>query len=641
MTTAVLDRRGLRLGPLLFGLALVPLYVWWTLVIEEVGFRAWPTSVSIFYHCVVGLLALLALNALLLRWLPRLAMSRAELLAIYTLISLGVAVSGHDHQMVYLRGWVYALYKASHDPAWARFADLPWPPYITIHSVEALDNVFRGFSTLYRPEHWRVWLIPIAFLSLFLALIQGFGASLNRLVVMPWIESERLTFPIAQLPLEMTGRDGSFWRHRALWAGFALVAVLDLYNGIHDFIPSVPVLPIKGFPTPRGAFPPAYRPVVPHFVRFFPWMIGLCFLLPTELSLSSWVFFWVLRVELFYCAWRGWPIPFPYQTGAVAPHIVDQGVGAYLVLFAAIVYGQRNHLRHAWRAARGLAGELTEQRGYRMALIGGAVSLLGLYACLRYVGLQWHYTLLALAAYGIMVTVICKVRGEMGPPMYDLHFAGPDRYLALYVGPSNLSRKDWVGVGFLFGFNRGQRNLSLPHMTEGLWLQHETRGSLNRLTAALYVAGVLAALTTCWGLVHLGYEEGFDLMAQAGLQQQGWQRIQPWFEQPGGPNLGALTGVAAGAVVALVLTVLRQQWIGFPLHPGGFLLATNWAAELMWCPMLIAWLIKSFTLRAGGVKAYRQARPFFLGLVLGEFVVGTFWSMVAYIWDVTAYSVTW
>lgn len=634
-------RAGLRTGALALGLALVPVFVCWTLVVEEIGFRGWPTSVSLFYHCVASLVLLLVVNGAVARWRPRLALSRAELLAVYSLTSIAAAVAGHDHQMVYLRGWVYALYRAAHDPTWARFADLPWPPYITIKNVAVLDKAFQGFSSLYLPLHWRLWLLPILFFGLFLGAVQVFGAALSRLVVVPWTEAERLTFPIAQVPLEITRPDGDLWRSGALWAGFATVALLDLLNGLHEFYPALPTINIKGFATVRGGLPPMWREVMPHFVRYFPWMIGLCFLLPTDLSLSVWVFFWVLRAELAWCAWHGYPMPFPYQTGAVAPHIVDQGVGAYLVIYGSLMVALRRHWRFVGQCVRGQAGSREDQRGYRLALAGLVLSLGALYAGLRFVGLQPHWALLALAAYGVMVTVICKVRGEIGPPMYDLHFAGPDRFLALYIGPSNLTRRDWVGVGFLFGFNRGQRNLSIPHMTEGLWLQHASGGSLNRLTLALMVGGVLAGLTTVWGIVHIGYQEGFERMAQAWIHPQGWQRMETWFDRAQGPHWPALGGVVAGMAVAGALTALRQRFIGFPLHPGGFVMATNWAAELMWFPMFVAWATKCFVLRAGGVKAYRRVLPFFLGLILGDFVMGTVWALVGWLGRVTTYSVTW
>jgi len=42
----------------------------------------------------------------------------------------------------------------------------------------------------------------------------------------------------------------------------------------------------------------------------------------------------------------------------------------------------------------------------------------------------------------------------------------------------------------------------------------------------------------------------------------------------------------------------------------------------LWLPIFVSWLIKVLLLRYGGLQAYRRALPFFIGLILGEFVTG-------------------
>jgi len=50
---------------------------------------------------------------------------------------------------------------------------------------------------------------------------------------------------------------------------------------------------------------------------------------------------------------------------------------------------------------------------------------------------------------------------------------------------------------------------------------------------------------------------------------------------------------------------------------------------LLWLSLLIAWLIKVAFARHGGYKLYERCYPFFLNLILGEFVVGgAFWGLV-------------
>ena len=42
----------------------------------------------------------------------------------------------------------------------------------------------------------------------------------------------------------------------------------------------------------------------------------------------------------------------------------------------------------------------------------------------------------------------------------------------------------------------------------------------------------------------------------------------------------------------------------------------------------ISWVAKLIILRFGGLRLYRQASAFFIGLVLGEFVTASFWGVI-------------
>ena len=45
-------------------------------------------------------------------------------------------------------------------------------------------------------------------------------------------------------------------------------------------------------------------------------------------------------------------------------------------------------------------------------------------------------------------------------------------------------------------------------------------------------------------------------------------------------------------------------------------------------PVLVAWLIKATTLRVGGIRLYRALLPFFLGVMLGDFLVPLGWAVI-------------
>jgi hypothetical protein len=61
--------------------------------------------------------------------------------------------------------------------------------------------------------------------------------------------------------------------------------------------------------------------------------------------------------------------------------------------------------------------------------------------------------------------------------------------------------------------------------------------------------------------------------------------------------------------------------------------------NVFWGSIFISWAIKFAILRLGGLKLHRQSIPFFLGLVLGEFVVGSIWSIRGVVFGVDSYRI--
>jgi hypothetical protein len=77
--------------------------------------------------------------------------------------------------------------------------------------------------------------------------------------------------------------------------------------------------------------------------------------------------------------------------------------------------------------------------------------------------------------------------------------------------------------------------------------------------------------------------------------------------------------------------------VWWPLHPIGYAVSSSLSMHILWIPMLVAWIIKGLVLRYGGLRLYRQGIPFFLGLILGEFVIGGGWSVIGTVTGLTTY----
>jgi hypothetical protein len=67
---------------------------------------------------------------------------------------------------------------------------------------------------------------------------------------------------------------------------------------------------------------------------------------------------------------------------------------------------------------------------------------------------------------------------------------------------------------------------------------------------------------------------------------------------------------------------MRARFLWWPFHPAGYLVAGSFGLFRLWFPIFLSWLLKVLILRYGGLRGYRLALPFFIGLVLGEFATG-------------------
>ncbi len=120
--------------------------------------------------------------------------------------------------------------------------------------------------------------------------------------------------------------------------------------------------------------------------------------------------------------------------------------------------------------------------------------------------------------------------------------------------------------------------------------------------------------------------------------------LPPWDTRADGDGYMSQRGVAAGlvaaagamalmlwrvgAAVTVAIFGLRYRFIGFMLHPIGYAVGASSAPYLLWSSLFVAWAAKSVVIRAGGPRAYHGARPAFLGLVLGDYLMAGLWTVV-------------
>ena len=87
------------------------------------------------------------------------------------------------------------------------------------------------------------------------------------------------------------------------------------------------------------------------------------------------------------------------------------------------------------------------------------------------------------------------------------------------------------------------------------------------------------------------------------------------------------------------LMAMRANFMWWSLHPIGYAISGSWAMGTIWVPIFIRWFAKWSTIKYGGLRLHRKFIPFFLGLILGDFIAGSIWSLIGLGLDIYTYKI--
>ncbi len=230
----------------------------------------------------------------------------AELLVIYVMTIITTTVGGSGMLAFLVTTLPAGHYYATPENNWESFFEhTPW--WLTVNDPRAIEGFYEASGTLYSVATLRAWAAPLAFWLIFATLLVAGTWALSNLVAEQWVNRERLNFPLAQLPLAMAGAGPGrgFWTSRVMWAGFLVPVLLQSINFIHYLYPAFPTIWLKARSSARGITAMPWAAIRPVSIAFYPFMIGIGFLLSTETSLSCWFFYWVSKAERLVCAALG------------------------------------------------------------------------------------------------------------------------------------------------------------------------------------------------------------------------------------------------------------------------------------------------------------------------------------------------
>ncbi|MFC1712991.1 DUF6785 family protein [Candidatus Poribacteria bacterium] len=605
------------------GVVLIFVNAYWTMM----GLRwdiAHPAMISLLYNAVFVLFPLTLLSLLLRRISPRFALSRAELLTIYVMVCLTASIAGHMCVQMLIPVIGHATWFATPENDWQALFGKYTPDWIAVQDKVVLSDLYKGYSTFYTSRIVQAWLTPLLLWSAFLFAIFLIMLCINFIVRKQWTENEKLSYPLIQLPLAMTHESRSFFKDKLMWLGFGIVAFIDIVNGLNYLYPRVPQIAgvrahnIGHFFTTRPWNAVGWLPV-----GIYPFAVGLAFFIPLDLSFSCWFFYLFWKVQMIAGRALGLKHAFPYAT--------EQSFGAYVGLGITAFWVSRKYLAQVARKVVGAKSGLDDSKEpfkYRTAVLCIVLCMIFLTAFCYKAGMSIWVILIFFGLFFILATGITRMRAELGSPVHDQHWGGPDEMMYAAFGTQRLGPNNLTILSYLFFFNRAYDWLTMPHQLEGLKIAERAGIDNKRFAVAMILATLIGIPVAIWAYLHTSYKFG---VFTGFVGHESFNRLERWMTEPMSANYAAVSAVITGTIISFVLMFMRMRFFWFPLHAAGYAVSSTYTMNVFWFSIFVSFMIKWLILKHGKLKTYRRAIPFFLGLILGECVLTTFWGTLAII----------
>ena len=638
--TSDTPKNGLTLKSLLTTLLLTPINVAWVIQLEVVRHTC-PTIIHPFANVIFIFFWLILIRYILGKISPILDLSQQELLTIYVMLCIVSCLCSYDCLEVLIPIMGHPFRFATIENEWQQLFFKQLPQWLTISDEKALTAFYEGDSSLYDRHNFNVWLLPAVTWILFILVMMIVMVCINTLLRVQWAERERLTYPIIQLPLEMTHPQLRFFKNRLMWLGFGIISVIVTVNILNSLYPSVPYIPIKRQDIHQYFTHRPWNAMGGVRISFYPFVIGISFLIPLELLFSCWAFFWIYKIELMVGGVMGWRnLPrFPYAS--------EQAFGAYVAILGFILWRGRLHFKGLVRhllGSRTSASQLDDSREpmpYRLAVGGIVIGVVFLTVFSYKAGMSLWVIPIFFGTYFLLGIMVARVRAELGFMVHDMIGITPHSMIITGFGTRQLGKSTLTIFALYHFFTRTNWANPMPEPLEAFKISSLRNINPRNMAVAILLATVIGSAITFWLLLDIYYRHGaasgYFYPSTLGFGRHAYGVLENWLSFPQGYDGPALAFTGGGLGVAGLLMFLRARFLWWSLHPLGYAMANSWGMYNLWCCLFVVWVAKLIILRYGGLRAYQRAIPFFLGLALGDCIAGSIGSILSILLNTPVY----
>ncbi len=594
------------------------------------------TDLALFSNVVFILFALVLFNLLMRRFLPVHALWQGEMLTIYLMLATSTALNGTDMIKCLVSLVGNGSWYATLENDWDNLFGQHLPDWLTISDRQILRGYYDGESTLYVSEYIRAWLPRALAWSAFAVVLIFVMFCINAILRRQWVRNERLTYPVAEVVFEMTRteRRWGLFGNKLMWIGFSVAAVISIINQANAIYPVVPAIPIQPFNLGRYFTSKPWNAMGYMYRTFYPFAIGLCYLMPLDLIASTWFFhlFWQAERVIGSAAGMASLPGFPYYD--------EQVRGAWIALLVfALWIGRRYFLRVLVEIFGRSGYNPDEPMKYRIAFLGIIAGFIFLVTFCYYAGMSIWLMVLFFVIYFSLSTTITRIRAELGPPVHTLVGATPDQILLTLFGTRRIGPRNLTGFGLLHWItgSSGREN-PMPIQLEGFKLMERLNARAKWYILAIILAAVVGSFSGFWAYLHDAYKLGVESYPEkTWAASVGFQLLESRTQNLTGPHPVGIIFTIVAFVFTISMSIMRVRFLWWPLHPVGYAVSGRWGIGRIFFPLVIASTVKWMTLRFSGLKGYRRSVPFFVGLIMGDFVMGSIWATIGLIFRIPVY----
>lgn len=561
-----------------------------------------------------------------------LALTSSELKTVYIMMTVACAISTMGLTAQILPILTAPFYYALPENNWAQILHPHIKPWLVPQGQSHIKNFYEGAPAWEKGVPWNVWIKPLLIWGIFLIALYFVMICIVIILRKQWIERERLTFPLAQLPLEMVKEEGSsnkkpFFRNSIMWIGFWLPFLFGSMKGLHHYFPSVPSLELaQGISIFRNSLGLFFRLSFP--------MIGFFYLVHLDALFSLWFF------NLLSLIVRGFMNIFGITMreslgiyGSPSPIFAHLGMGAMITLVIAGLWIGRSHLKDVIKKAfKGNTNidDSEEVLSYKTVVWGLIIGLIIMTVWLNLSGIPFIVVPMFLFGALLLFVGLTRVVAESGMAEAVASTISSS-FVVSGIGTGPLSPEGLTAMSLTYIWSADLRTFVMASAANSLRIIEGEAKRKRLLFWAMMLSVVITMVSSVWILLRLAYSRG-------GINCNDWFFVggakAPYdffvskILNPSGPNWAGWYITTGGAIGMLFLMLMRARFLWWPFHPIGFAIGPTWIMDQIWFTVFLAWLIKLAIVRYGGLKLFQKFRPLFLGLILGQFTCNGTWIVI-------------